>query len=290
MVSSPGIVQMYSKVIDSISDILVDYDYYIIDLWGVVHDGIKLYPEALLALQKIKHSGGKIIFLSNAPRRKHKVASRLSGFGIDEKLYHDIVSSGELLFHNINEHIPAGSKRYFYIGYEKDMDILERTEFIKTNDIASADFILCADLEDGLVDRMSEGLKHDLSRAAELNIPFLCANPDIYIVLQSGGTQYCAGYIGQYYEELGGKVIYFGKPYIDGYEACKKSFAISGFERVIAIVDNFHTDISGAANCGIDSLLVRCGVHRDVLATAHGLEELIREYKVCPSYNIESFR
>jgi len=284
------IALMSSKAINSISDVLVNYNHYIIDLWGVVHDGTLLYPGAVPALEKIKQAGGKVIFLSNAPRRKQRVAERLKAFGINEDMYHDIVSSGELLFQTINDHIPLGSKHYFYIGYDKDMDILEGTNFIRTNNIDSADFILCADLEEGLVDQMSAGLKDALQKANKLKIPFLCANPDIYIVLQSGGIQYCAGYIGKYYEELGSEVIYFGKPYRAGYEACLKSFAISGFEKVLAIGDNFHTDIKGAANSAIDSLLVRCGVHRDVLSTPQGLEDLISEYKVCPTFNIESFR
>ena len=281
---------MYSKTIESIDEILGSYDSFIIDLWGVVHDGIKLYPEALNALNKISNNGGRIVFLSNAPRRKHKVASRLKDFGINQTLYHDIVSSGEILFNSIHNHISSGSNKYFYIGYDKDMDILEGTDFLRVYEIEEADFILCADLEEGLTDKISDPLKARLAQAVKRKIPFLCANPDIYIVLQSGGMQYCAGYIGKYYEELGGSVEYFGKPYPAGYEACKRSLGLHSFEKVIAIGDSFHTDIRGAANNGLDSLLVKCGIHRDLLSTSQGLDNLISEYNVAPTYNIKSFR
>lgn len=281
---------MYSKSIPSIDELLEQYNFFLIDLWGVVHDGIKLYPQALSALNKIKHSGNKIVFLSNAPRRKNKVASRLSEFGIGYDMYHDIVSSGEVLFDTINHHLPKGHKNYFYIGYEKDMDILEGTDFIRVFKIEDAEFILCADLEEGLTDKISDQLEYDLRQAVRNKIPFLCANPDIYIVLQSGGMQYCAGYIGKYYEELGGKVEYFGKPYPAGYDACKKSLGLTDFEKVLAIGDSFHTDIRGAASNGLDSLLVKCGIHRDTLAKPGGLEQLMAEYKIVPTYNIDSFR
>jgi HAD superfamily hydrolase (TIGR01459 family) len=281
---------MYSKTIESIDEILGSYDSFIIDLWGVVHDGINLYPEALNALNKISNNGGRIVFLSNAPRRKHKVASRLKDFSINQALYHDIVSSGEILFNNIHDHISSGSNKYFYIGYNKDMDILEGTDFLRVYEIEDADFILCADLEEGLTDKISDPLKAKLEQAVKRKVPFLCANPDIYIVLQSGGMQYCAGYIGKYYEELGGSVEYFGKPYPAGYEACKRSLGLNNFEKVIAIGDSFHTDIRGAASNGLDSLLVKCGIHRDVLSTSQGLDNLISEYRVVPTYNIKSFR
>jgi len=281
---------MFSKKIESVAEILPYYDHYIIDLWGVVHDGTELYPSAINALKTIKGAGKKIIFLSNAPRRKHKVGERIDSFGIERSLYDDIVSSGEILFNTIDQYISREQKNYFYIGYEKDMDILEDTNFIQTNDIEKADFILCADLEDGLTDRMSEGLKENLKIASEKGLIFLCANPDIYIVKQSGGTQYCAGYIGDYYEKMSGKVIYFGKPYGDGYKDCLKAFSTDDLSRVVAIGDSFHTDIKGASNFGIDSLLVKCGIHRDSLKEDLGLEKLVQEYKICPTFNIESFK
>jgi HAD superfamily hydrolase (TIGR01459 family) len=285
-----GIVQMFSENLDVIDSLLPQYNCFIVDLWGVIHDGLTLYPEAVRALEKIKLSGGRLVFLSNAPRRKNKVAEKLREFGIGDDFYEDVVSSGEILFHTIGQHISSDGRNYFYIGYNKDMDILEGTSFCRVLDIQQADFILCADLEEGFTNKMSAQLIESLNYAAKASLPFLCANPDIYIVLQSGGMQYCAGYIGQYYEELGGKVEYFGKPYKAGYDACLKVLNINNLERVLAVGDSFHTDMRGAAGYGIDSLLVRSGVHRDVLVYPGGLDQLIAEYNIVPKYNIEYFR
>ena len=78
----------------------------------------------------------------------------------------------------------------------------------------------------------------------------VCTNPDL-IVHRGTKEEYCAGYIAKIFEELGGKVIYYGKPHKEIYEMCFKKN-----EKVLAIGDNLRTDIKGANNLNIDCLFI----------------------------------
>ena len=289
MRSLRGIVQMSSKKISSIKDISDRYDYFIIDLWGVVHDGTALYPDSLDGIKKLTKDGKKIVFLSNAPRRKKKVIERLEEFGIARDNFIDVVSSGELLFHDIANTLKTSSGKYLYIGADKDQDIIDGLGYEITFDVNQADFILCTDLEEGLLD-ISDQLKHTLAVAKEKNIVMLCANPDIYIIKQTGEQIYCAGYVGEYYQNLGGKVIRYGKPTDDGYLLCMELFGNPDKAKILAIGDSFYTDISGASNFGIDCLMTICGVHSKDLKDISNLDNLIKQYGVSPAYYIDCFR
>ena len=88
-------------------------------------------------------------------------------------------------------------------------------------------------------------------------LKMVCTNPDL-IVHRGSKKEYCAGTIAKIFEDLGGQVIYFGKPYPAIYEFCAKKN-----EKVLVIGDNIRTDIKGANNMNFDSLFIINGVHRE---------------------------
>ena len=58
-----------SKIIDSISDIITLYDVFILDQWGVMHDGYKGYDHAVSAVKTLIRENKKLIIISNSSKR-----------------------------------------------------------------------------------------------------------------------------------------------------------------------------------------------------------------------------
>src|SRR3546814_274671 len=145
-------------------------------------------------------------------------------------------------------HIGPARDRGLHVGL--DLDIVDT--------VAAADFILnTGTWQDGETAEAYDGL---LREAAARDLPMVCANAD-RIVVRGGRTEICAGTLADHYEALGGKVRWHGKPDASVYEAC---FALPGVvdrDRILCVGDSLRTDIKGANNLGIDSVLVTGGIH-----------------------------
>ena len=53
------------------------YDLFFIDLWGVIHNGIELYRESVVVLQKLSEKNKEFILLTNAPRPNNNVMNSI---------------------------------------------------------------------------------------------------------------------------------------------------------------------------------------------------------------------
>jgi len=106
----------------------------------------------------------------------------------------------------------------------------------------------------------------------------ICTNPDL-IVHRGSIEELCAGSVAKVFEDLGGKVIYFGKPHKEIYNMCFESN-----EKVLAIGDNLRTDIKGANNLNIDSIFITEGVHRKELNNSSELNKLLGKYNVTANF------
>src|SRR5262249_27310831 len=87
------------RLIRGIGALAPRYDGFILDLWGVVHDGVAPLPGALECLRALIEAGKRIVLLSNAPRRSREVVERINVIGVPTELYHDVMSSGEEAWH-----------------------------------------------------------------------------------------------------------------------------------------------------------------------------------------------
>lgn len=248
------------EILSSISGIVVDYDAFFLDLWGVVHDGSQLYPGVLKTIEKIKKSGKRIVFISNAPRRAERVISVLNELGIEKHLYDHVVSSGEVGFHWLEQGCKWG-KRYYMIAAEKDAGLLDNLDYVQVYELKDADFIL--NLGFGTDEQTTEDFASVLSSAYNLSLPMLCLNPDLEVVKITGERYPCAGAIAKRYVALGGEVKWFGKPYPSIYEHAYKLLGDVNKKHVLAVGDSLETDIPGAKNFGIDSVLVSGGILKD---------------------------
>lgn len=276
---------MSVPMLQGVAEFAGRYDGFLLDLWGVLHDGRSPMPGAVEALQNLKRAGKRIVILSNAPRRVAGVIRRVSEIGIPRGLYDDLLSSGEAAWRWLRQGNPGG-RRFYAIMALRDQNMLEGLPFEQTAEIEAADFILNTGVENWTV--RIEDFEAVLQAGARRSLPMVCANPDL-VVVNGGKMEICAGSIARRYETLGGKVHYFGKPYAPIYRDSLALLGIGDHGRILAIGDSLRTDIAGANAAGIDGILVLSGIHRDELA-AGDLEAVCRRERALPIAVVPAFR
>lgn len=241
------------------------YDGYIVDLWGVVHNGERPYPGVVDALTRLRARGRRVCLLSNAPRRVASVTRRLAEIGVPPAAYDQALSSGELTYEALRDrpdpfHRALG-RRFLHIGPPRDNDVYEGLDLIRVDRPADAEFVINTGVDD--FDETVEDYSGVLQAAAVRDLPMICANPDL-VVVAGQRLVICAGALAAHYQTLGGRVAYHGKPYERVYDRCVALLGAAR-ARVLAIGDSFRTDIAGANAAGLDSLLVAGGIHADEL-------------------------
>ncbi len=264
----------------NLSLILQNFEALILDVWGVLWDGIKVYPEAVTTLKEVKKLNIPVILLSNAPRRAANVEKKLNKIGIDKSLYNSIISSGEVCRNELisgRQEVPGNN--YYFIGLDEDRDLLNNSIFNEVNDIVEANFILLTGPRsfNHEVAKYSEELKS----CYQHNLPMISANPDKVVIRQNGEMIICAGELAKYYSNLGGFVKEFGKPHEEIFiEALKKFKSLNRNidKRKISIIgDGLETDIAGGNTIGINTVLITSGILS---------QELNTKYKEMPDKNL----
>ena len=245
----------------------------ILDIWGVLWDGIKVYPEALNTLKKLNERNIPIVLLSNAPRKSDIVSKKLSKIGIGKNLYNKIISSGDVCRNELinNTNIVTGVK-YYFIGLKEDNDLLDNTKFQESKNPEGSDFVLITGPRD--FDHILKDYKNELKECLKYKLPMICANPDKIVVRQNGKKIFCAGAIAEDYKKLGGIVKQFGKPYKNVFlEALKHLKKISpkiNLSNVSIIGDGLETDILGGNTVQINTILITSGILSHTLNTQYG--------------------
>ena len=266
------------KELNHLSDIYKNYDTFVIDLWGVIHNGMALNQKAIEAIKQLKNQSKKIVFLSNAPRPSSKVINFLLKMNMDRKYLSNVMTSGEAAMHAINKN--QFGKTFFHLGPSRDTSVFEKVKVNKT-DIESCDFILCT----GLFDEHEKDLEFYKKLLKKyVSKKLVCTNPDM-TVHRGNIEELCAGSVAKVFEELGGEVVYFGKPYKEVYRMCFNSN-----EKVLAVGDNLRTDIKGANNLKIDCIFISNGVHRDEYKDSSELVSLLEKYKVKANFFQKEFQ
>ena len=247
-----------------ISEISDKFDVYFIDLWGVIHNGVQCYPEALKVLEKLKEQNKKIVLISNAPRPAAVVKVFLETIGLESSCYDFLVTSGDITREYIS--LNSSKKNFYHLGPTRDIDLFKDLNVALTSK-EECDEIICT----GLVSDEEEKLqdyKFLLDFFLNKKIPLICANPD-EVVARGEKIVFCAGALANQYKQEGGMVRYFGKPYSDIYSfALKKIRANKDFKdkkeiNTLVIGDNIKTDIKGANLFNLDSVLILNGIYKD---------------------------
>ena len=235
------------------------YPVWFCDIWGVVHNGVTPFPVTVEALKRHRQRGGTVVLVTNSPRSHLGVEKQLLEIGVDPASHDRIVTSGDVTQVLMKLH---GGGRVFHLGAARDHSIYEGTG-VERVPLDEAKAVLCTGLFDDLNDRL-EDYDPLLLEMKQRGLVMICANPD-KIVKKGDRILYCAGKLAELYAALGGEVLMAGKPFAPIYDlALAEAGRITGraVERpeVLAIGDGPETDIRGAADYGLDALLVAEGV------------------------------
>ncbi len=250
-----------------------NYDLFFIDLWGVIHNGIKLYNEAVNVLTKISELKKEYILLTNAPRPKKNVQNFLEKMGLEKNKREKVFTSGEAALSFLKKKYL--NQNFFHVGPPRDFDLFADFKKNKTEDILKSEYLLCTGLYDDYDQDLNYYKKLFLNSTSK---KMICTNPDL-IVDRGQTREYCAGSVAMVFEKLGGQVIYFGKPHPEVYNQATKV----GEKKIIAIGDNLKTDIRGAINMNYDSLFITDGIHKKEIKK-DGLDNVLKKYEVNTTY------
>jgi HAD superfamily hydrolase (TIGR01459 family) len=259
------------RIIENLSEIADAYDGYVLDLWGVVHDGREPYAGVPECLAELRARGKKVVFLTNAPRRSWFIQGMLDRMGLGAELHDGIISSGEVTWRWLmrREHpfFAKLGRRGYHIGPERDLSVVEEgaAELVATPE--AADFLLNTGPDPDRGPQSVEPYREELEACFRAGLPMVCVNPD-RAVMVAGKRILCAGALADVYRELGGEVCEVGKPDPAVYGPVRELLGVADARRVIAIGDTPHTDLAGAQAAGLDALWALTGLTAD----AHGME------------------
>ena len=283
-------------LLPGLAPLAADYDGFLLDVWGVMHQGGPAYPAALACLRRLREAGKRVVFVSNAPRLAAQVEAVLGAKGVEAALYDAVVASGDAARDALADRSRASAvglgARYHLLGPPGSDDLLDGLGYEAADSIAEAEFLLGIGLDDG----SPSVADHEpiLRAAAARALPMICVNPDL-LVIRLGVHEPCAGALAARYEGLGGRVRYYGKPHPEVYALALGALGLPP-ARVLAVGDGLATDIAGADGAGLDSLLVIGGLLADTLGLAPGeapgaqaLEDACRTAGVRPCAALPAF-
>lgn len=239
------------------------------DIWGVVHDGASLLPGARDRLLRWRGEGRDVVLVTNAPRPADTVQRHLDWLGLPREAYNAIASSGEAGIAALADPPRAVG----FLGTAEDRDDLLRGGVTLAAD--NFDELACTGLDEWRDDL--DEYRGQLAELVRSGVIMHCLNPD-RIVIHCGRREACAGALADIYEELGGKVIWYGKPYPAIYDHARSLAGSPPRTMILAIGDGLQTDMLGAARYGIDAIFVSHGIHAGEpmphdFAERHGLGE-----------------
>lgn len=273
--------------ISSYKELIDDHQVFVFDLCGVVHDGKELHAPTIDFIKDLRKKNKQIIFLSNSPNSHHKALQHLKekDFNLlDGEIIH---TSGDYFLHFIKQN-NYHNKKFYFFGKERNREFLLVNDFILVEDPVAADYIVASPFSSNKLE-IEEITSHALS-LIKYKLTYFCINPDMYAPY-GDEIRYTPGYFAHMYSEAGGKVKYFGKPGKDIYEYVLKP-VISNQNikknKIIMIGDSMRTDIQGAKNYEIKSVLVGGGYHSNIsFNDKKSVGGLFEQYSFAPDYYIE---
>jgi HAD superfamily hydrolase (TIGR01459 family) len=259
--------------IEGLQSIADNYDLFYIDLWGVIHNGIKPHEQAIIVLKELLKMNKEFVLLTNAPRPNKTVRKFLEKMGVEKKIRDHVFTSGNAALNYLKK--INLSDKFFHIGPPKDFDLFYDFKNNQSKNINDSQYLLCT----GLFDEYDKDLNY-YKELLEKHIDkkMICTNPDL-IVDRGNVRELCAGSVAIVFEKIGGEVVYFGKPYPEVYNQSIDNLK----KRTLSIGDNLNTDIKGANLLNFDSLLITNGVHKLEIGE-RDIETVSRQYEVIVNY------
>ena len=288
------------QVIKQLKDISKNYNVLFCDIWGCIHNGKEAYQNALKALVEFKRNNGFVMLLTHAPRPKNAVKAHLSTFGISEKHFNDITTSGDaaqncMLSGDVGTNV-------FHLGPKRDVSFFndippdrKLTNKINVVELRHAEGIVCTGLFDDRTET-PENYKDLIKYSIKKNLKLLCVNPDIFVDVGDLRV-WCAGGIAAAFSKAGGISIYCGKPHKEIYKLAHQKLEMHKIKspKILCVGDGINTDILGGKNEMLDTLFVCGGLSKDEVGLKNEnttldikkLENLFKKNKMYPTFSID---
>ena len=263
------------KSIESLHEIKKNYTVFLFDQWGVIHNGKNLYPNAEKIFKDLLEEDKLIYVISNSGKKSSDNIRRLQQMGAENILKTEIITSGDVCLHYLSENKNPCKDlglKFFPIGI--DYPLLNDTQFRKVHSLTDANFLLLSSTS-GFYD--FEKTYSLMKTAIKLEIPLVCSNPDI-LGISGNDVHPSTGDLALYYKKNGGKTYFFGKPGVEIYDFVH-SKSLRNKNEMIMIGDSLFNDIAGANNFGIDSLLIKNGIHKKNFSEKISDIDIIRSIK-----------
>jgi HAD superfamily hydrolase (TIGR01459 family) len=248
------------------------YSGFVLDLWGVIHDGINAFPHAVETLRHLRDAGKRTLLLSNVPRPNDSARRMMRAMGIEDSLYTGILTSGEAVRRAL-QHPPdlwwsELGVRVFHLGPDRDKPVLRGLPLTAVHSPEEADFVLNTGPDDHRNPSDLAEFEPILLACAKYRLKMICANPDLEVI-RGGVRVLCAGSLAVRYAELGGDVRSLGKPDPAIYLPVLEQLDLPP-NQVLAVGDSLGTDIAGAVGVDLAACWILDGIHGAALKTADG--------------------
>jgi HAD superfamily hydrolase (TIGR01459 family) len=258
------------------------FDHVLLDQWGTLHEGGQIFPAARDCVAQLRKAGKRVLVLSNSGKRAESNATRLGALGLPADAYDGILTSGEVTWHGLKARKKPFNKfgrNCFPITRGGDHGIVDGLDLVVVDDMAKADFILLAGLDDAAAE--PERWRECLTAAAR-GVPMLCANPDL-VMFGAKGLTPASGALARFYQALGGDVTFVGKPHAPIFATALERLGQPDPGRVLMIGDSLEHDVAGARAAGMLALLISSGVHRASLQSPSGELRAIQTHSGAPT-------
>ena len=277
--------------LDGFAPLAAEYDGFVLDLWGVIHDGVRPYPGASDCLARLRQAGKRCVLLSNAPRRAHAVQAQLREMGIGDDMYDGVMTSGEATHLMLRDRPDAWwrglGRTAYHLGPARDRNVFAGLDLRLADTPEDATFLLNTGPDDHANPTDPAAFDPLLAACLAAGLPMVCANPDLEVI-RGGVRVVCAGALAARYSARGGDVRLLGKPDPAIYGPV---LAMLASDRVLAVGDALRTDIAGASAAGLDACWVLGGVHGDHLGEgAAQVEAEASAMGLCPVAAVPHFR
>ncbi len=284
-----------TQALDGLGPVVDRYDVFLLDMWGCIHDGVRVFPGVADLLTRIRAKGKKAIVLSNAPRRVPVLVKQMPGYGVSADQFDAIVTSGEDTWRALAAKKHGLGPRFYHIGQDANLTDPAEIGLREVTTLADSDFILASGAAgDGTLEM--DKLQPILADGVARGLTMVCANPDLEVM--RGEERYlCAGTAAAAYEALGGTVHYHGKPHRGVYDWALELAGNPDRKRVIGVGDAMRTDVAGGRGAGIDQAFIPGGIHAvaldapmGTLPTAEKMAALSAEFGFAPTYMLAELR
>ena len=289
-----------TRFCQGISDLSDSYAAFILDQYGVLHNGERVFDGVIDCLTELKNRHKTIILLGNSSKRAGPNKDRLTKIGIPSHLYDHIITSSEMVWQGMRDQtglFKGLGQNCYLISHGGDRSIVEGLDINVVDDPAQADFLLLAGCD--APQKTLEDYDPVLKAAAQKRLKAICSNPEMR-GLVGGVPVMGTGMLARRYQDFGGVVTFIGKPYEPIFSECLKYLRDRDIfpGQAVVIGDAMDQDIMGGAVSEMDTCLIAAtGLHAGNfkgLSTLNDLEKalnnlVIAHNNVRPNFIVPRF-